>query len=292
MFDGRIEYSLKRAQFLTEWAYLEGTLNYAKFSHDIDSIINTLNNFIDINNFRKYQTAPNFAVFNYFTKASIMNGNKAFTYDFEDPMGRNDFSKQFVTKLLRTHTGQCYSLPILYKILCDGLGGHSALALAPKHLYIKHLGEDGKWYNVELTHGGFVRDSWMIETMEINADAIRNGIFLAPLSEKENIALILTFLAKAYQQKYNSWDYFINKCCDKILKVLPTFSDTLVLKFILLQEQGYAYQAKYGNLNTPFSEKSYNDFIYVKNKLDYLGYSQISQTKYLENLKKAYEQNK
>ena len=95
MFDGRIEYSLKRAQFLTEWAYLEGTLNYAKFSHDIDSIIDTLNNFIDINNFRKYQTAPNFAVFNYFTKASIMNGNKAFTYDFEDPMGRNNFSKQF-----------------------------------------------------------------------------------------------------------------------------------------------------------------------------------------------------
>ena len=47
-------------------------------------------------------------------------------YDFVDFWGREDHSKQFVTKLLTTNSGQCHSLPLLYKIVAEELGIKSA----------------------------------------------------------------------------------------------------------------------------------------------------------------------
>lgn len=203
MLNGKIPYSLKRAEFIVEWAYSGGNMNYEKFCHDIDSIAYILKRFIEVNGIQQYKTAPNFALFEYFTKPSPMNGNKAFSYDFEDFTGKKDFRKLFITKVMNTHTGQCTSLPLYYKILCNELGGQSSLAFAPKHMYVKHIGEDGKWVNIELTNGHFVRDEWLIQTHQINTEAIRNGVFLTALSDKENIAFMITQLGKAYQQKYN-----------------------------------------------------------------------------------------
>lgn len=153
---------------------------------------------------------------------------------------------------MKTHTGQCTSLPIYYKILCDELGGQSALAMAPRHMYIKHIGEDGKWINIELTNGHFVRNIWLIQTHDISTEAIRNGVFLTALSDKENVAFMLCQLAKAYQQKYQSWDTFCLKCADTVLKVLPHFCDALVVKFNVHQTFGNAYVQRYGRVPSHF----------------------------------------
>lgn len=119
MFDGVLPYDLKRAEFLVENAFYNGKMDYIEYSHIIDSIVNVLNQFILINNISQYKTAPNFAIFEYMTKPSIMNGYHRFSYDFNDPFGQNDFSSFFTTKLIKTHSGQCSSLSVFYKILCD-----------------------------------------------------------------------------------------------------------------------------------------------------------------------------
>ncbi|MDY5632107.1 MAG: hypothetical protein SPF56_06415, partial [Bacteroidaceae bacterium] len=139
-------------------------MNYEKFCHDIDSVAYILKRFIEVDNIQQYKSAPNFALFEYFTKSNSMN--------------------------MKTHTGQCTSLPLYYKILCDELGGQSSLAFAPRHMYVKHIGEDGKWVNIELTNGHFVRDEWLIQTHGISTEATRNGVFLTALSDKENIAFM------------------------------------------------------------------------------------------------------
>lgn len=284
MFNGKTTYSMKRAEFLVENAFYDGKLNYKEFCHDIDSVVNVLKQFISINNLERYKTAPNYAIFEYFTKPSIMNGNKKFTYDFEDPLGENNFSVFFTSRLLRTHKGQCTSLCLLYKILCDELGGHSALAFAPMHLYVKHIGEDGKWVNVELTHGGFVRDIWMIESLNISTEAIRNGIFLCALSDKENIGFMLMQLSRAYQHKYKSYDYFVQRSIDTVLNQLPNFSNALVMKFNLFQDQGLNFQAKYGYKKSPYIDQHYKEFQSVMNKLDLLGYSELTIEEYNANI--------
>lgn len=296
MLNGSKPYSLKRAEFIVEWAYSGGTMDYSKYCHDIDSVAFILRRFIEINKIQQYKTAPNFALFEYFTKPSMMNGNKAFSYDFNDFTGRKDFRQLFITKVMDTHTGQCTSLPLYYKILCDELGGQSALAFAPKHMYVKHIGEDGKWVNIELTNGHFVRDEWIIQTNKISTEAIRNGVFLTALSDKENIAFMITQLGKAYQQKYESWDYFPLRCAEEVLKVLPNFCDALVLKFCVHQQFGFSYLNKYGQVRSNYSDRNYAEFQRVTNTLDSLGYSQLTDEEYERNvkdvLKEINQQNK
>lgn len=287
MLYGNKPYSLKRAEFIVEWAYSGGTIDYSKFCHDIDSVTYVLRRFIEINKIQQYKTAPNFALFEYFTKQCPMNGNKAFTYDFNDFTGRKDFRNLFITKVMETHTGQCTSLPLYYKILCDELGGQSALAFAPKHMYVKHIGEDGKWVNIELTNGHFVRDEWIIQTNNVSTEAIRNGIFLTALTDKENVAFMIAQLGKAYQQKYNSWDYFPLRCAEDILNVLPKFCDALVLKFCVHQQLGYAYLSKYGQTRSRFSDFNYSEFQRMITTLDSLGYSQQTDEEYEQSVKKA-----
>jgi hypothetical protein len=69
-------------------------------------------------------------------------------YDFHDYRGEGDYRQQFVTKLLQTNTGQCHSLPLLYKILAEEMGVKAYLAFAPNHSYIRHQDEQGRWYNL------------------------------------------------------------------------------------------------------------------------------------------------
>ena len=287
MLNGDKPYDLKRAEFVVEWAYSDGTLDYSKFCHDIDSVAYILKRFIEINNFEQYKTAPNFALFEYFTKPNPLNGYKEFLYDLNDFTGRKDFRNQFVTKVMRTHTGQCVSLPMYYKILCDELGGQSSLAFAPRHMYVKHIGEDGKWVNIELTNSHTVRDEWMIQTMNISAEAIRNGVFLTALIDKENIAFMMTQLGKAYQQKYQSWDYSPLCCAEKVLRVLPNFCDAMVLKFCVHQQLIFAYLNKYGYVKTPYSNYHNPELKRMITILDNLRYSQQTDEEYRQCVEKA-----
>lgn len=54
MLNGKIPYSLKRAEFIVEWAYSGGNMNYEKFCHNIDSIAYILKRFIEVNNNADY----------------------------------------------------------------------------------------------------------------------------------------------------------------------------------------------------------------------------------------------
>ena len=286
MLNGRTSYSLKRAEYVLEWAYKEGDIDYSKYCHDIDRVVKTLRQFITNKNIQQYKTAANYALFEYFTKPNYLNGGKVFSYDFDDFLGERDYQKLFITKVMKTHTGQCTSLPLYYKILCDELGGQSSLAFAPRHMYVKHIGEDGKWVNIELTNGHFVRDEWMIQTMNISTEAIRNGVFLTALSEKENIAFMLLQLGKAYRQKYKSWDYFPLRCAEEVLSVLPNFCDALVLKFCVHQSMGCSYLSKFGQVRSRFSDNNYDEFQRMINRLDSLGYSQQTNEEYKQMWRK------
>lgn len=114
-------YNLKKAVFIVEKAY-DNTLNYDSYCSSIDSTVFLINRYIDQIGIRQYQTCVNAALFEYFTKSNFMNKNRPFKYDFMDPGGRQDITKLFVSKLMKTHSGQCQSFPFYYKVLCNELG--------------------------------------------------------------------------------------------------------------------------------------------------------------------------
>jgi hypothetical protein len=212
--------NFKRSVFLTENAFYTNKLNYQAFCQDINNIAVQLRQMIQAKGISKYHTAGNWATFSFMTDTIAANGLKPFTYDFEDFTGANDWSKQFVSKLIKTHSGNCHSLPFLYKILCEEIGAKAYLAQAPNHVYIKHQDENGQWTNVELTNPGFPRDQWIIKEMAISVEAIKKNIYMVPLSEKQSVAMTMFDLACGYKAIFG-YDKFVLKACNTAIKYFP-----------------------------------------------------------------------
>ncbi|WP_407403672.1 hypothetical protein [Sodaliphilus sp.] len=292
MFDGSKRYNLLRAEYLLENAYFEGKANYNQLATSVNKTVENLKKFIVAQNIQGYKTAVNAALFHYFTKPNWMNGNKPFSYDYQDCAGNKDFSVFLTSKVIRTHSGQCTSLPIYYKILCDAAGGSCFLATAPNHMYIKHISEEGKWVNVELTTGSFARDEWYIQTMEVSTEAIKNGLFLTALSEKETIGYIIYMLAHAYLRKYRNYDYFVLLIGKRLLNSLPHFYPAMELVKGTCQQFGYDYVHQIGKMPSNFIEQTYRKHKSMIELESSLGFSTITDEKYFENVRNATEEIK
>jgi len=177
-------------------------------------------------------------------------------------MGDKDWTKMFVTKLMRTHSGQCHSLPYFYKILAEELGVQACLAIAPNHVYVKHIDEKGNWANLELTNGHFSSDGWIISQMGITSEQIESGIYMKPLSEKESIALCVFDLLEGYKIKHGC-DEFILQCCNLGLQYFPNSIN------LLMEKENY-FQTK----------KQKEQYLAVYHSIDSLGYKDMPKDLY------------
>ena len=229
MIKGEKPIDFKRAVFITENAFHKNTLSYFNFCNRITNQGNQLKQFIKAKNLSNYKTGGNYAVFNYMMQPSSLNDNRVCSYDFDDFMGRKDWTKMFVTKLMDTKGGNCHSLPYYYKILCEEIGAKASLALAPNHIYIKHIDEEAKWTNIELTNGGFPRDQWMIQQMAISVEAIKNNVYMKPLTQKESIAMTMFDLACGYDFQFGE-DEFYFEIVETALSYFPTCIPLLMCK--------------------------------------------------------------
>lgn len=287
MLDGKTELSIKRAVFLQEWAYLDGELDYDAFCLGIDTVATFLQKFISVNNLLQYKTGKNFALFEYFCGSYSGNGYKPFTYDYEDFGGTDDFTKLFVTKLMRTHSGQCRSLPIYYKILAEAIGAEAHIAFAPMHLFIRHPGEEdpNKWVNVELTTQSLSREIFYIESFGISDVAIRNKVYLYPLTDRETVAYLLSELASGYLRKYNHYDDLVWLCAAKSLEYYPQNILALQHKGNVFNHLLMNYVTRNGDVFDDFArlldEKWKENYELIKelgwSKMDYEIYEQLLQ---------------
>jgi len=244
MLSDSLPISFKRAVFVTENAYLNNQLSYEEFDKHIGILAGRcqliskqtelLYNGRDKENVKKYA-----AVFRLMTDTVKFYQNEndhystvPYKYDFDDFFGDKDWRKMFVSKLLTTHSGNCHSLPFLYKILSEELGVKAYLAMAPNHTYIKLWCEKMGWYNTELTSGHFPIDAWIMASGYVHLSAVQNRVYMDTLSDKQSIAVCLIDLAKGYEKKYgDKSDYnFISKCCNLALKYYPQYVNGLILQ--------------------------------------------------------------
>lgn len=130
-------------------------------------------------------------------KPGPWNGNKPFSYDLNDPFGKNRKNKLLAT-YLATRKGNCVSMPILVAILGQRLGLIMTLATAPDHVMVKFVDDEGHWLNVEATAGGFKADSSYERETGITALAINNEIYLRPLSPSESVGVMASSLMEHY----------------------------------------------------------------------------------------------
>lgn len=230
MLSGAVPINLKQAIFEIENAYFEGKLNYQKFDKGIKDLVDIakLKAVQDGYNWKNPQTR-NIMLFRVMAdtlKVKLPSQESYITsypmrYDFDDYMGKKDWSKMFISKLLASKSGQCHSLPLLYLILCEETGTKANLAFSPSHTYAKFKDQSGNWHNLELTNGRIVSDAFIIGSGYITAEALKNRIYMEPLTTKQTIAQCLADLGKEYAQKYG-YDNFVSQCVDSTLKYNPT----------------------------------------------------------------------
>jgi len=242
MLLGNDSLNFKKAVYLTENAYFENQLNeetfnaYIQFNTSICRGIMASGNIIYQENDKEKANAQ-CAVFVFMTDSIPVQTEKGvvihkpFKYNFDDFAGQKDWSDMFVSTLMQTQKGNCHSLPFLYKMIMDELGQKCYLSLAPNHIYIKANNKRVGWYNIELTCGDFPTDAWLMASGYIHLDALRNGIYMDTLSQKQSVALCLVDLAQGYQAKFGTGDgSFVLKCCETALQHFPNYINALLLK--------------------------------------------------------------
>lgn len=132
------------------------------------------------------------------------NNNRPFSYDLDDPLGREPANKRLDT-YLRTRKGNCVSMPILFVILGQRLGLPVALATAPSHVMVKFADDTQQaWVNVEATQGGFKFDSSYERDTHISPLALQNDIYLRPLLPREGVGVIASTLMEHYARQKNA----------------------------------------------------------------------------------------
>lgn len=216
-------YPISEANFIVENAYYEGKQNLNQFKSGIQKTAKQLlQKMKDRKQDTESNTDKNLMIFEYLSKGMKLGGvqNKPIKYDFEDYMGAKDWSKMFVSKLLKTGSGQCHSMPLLYLMLAEEMNTEAYLAYAPNHTYIKFLDGEGEWQNAELTNGIFTANSLILESGYIKSEALQNDIYMKNLSKKELLAQFYADLANGYIHKYGM-DEFVGNTLDKALEYSP-----------------------------------------------------------------------
>jgi hypothetical protein len=225
-----------------------------------------------------------------------------YRYDFEDFWGKEDYTKMFVLKLLQTRSGQCHSMPLLFKILADEVSLPAYISFAPNHSYIQIKDNQNNLLSYESTNGHFVSEAWVLASGYIKAPTLKHRIYTDTLSQTQTLLHCLTDLASGYLWKfgYENTD-LVKQCYDFALKL---DSKNLKAQMIKANVATYALMKEVKRMgNPPKSEmqkyptiqKLYNEMHATYKVLDDWGFEEIPAEVYAEWLKSAqqaqYQQN-
>jgi hypothetical protein len=236
MLEGRKTISFKKAVFLVDNAYMGGLLNWNWYEQEIKNKLPVFDQMINSTGYGRYRTSKNWAIHTFMTDTTKnTNGLQYYQYDYEN--NTND-TTGLVYHLLETHLGNCRSLPLLYKIWCDEYGASAFLAIAPMHIYVQQQDENGIWWNIELTSFyKYMPSEDYIAIFGITDAARQSGLYMKPLTERENLILCLEDLLRYYViRKDIVCDPFVEELTGTILKYQPV-SEVQLMRFSCLKHK-------------------------------------------------------
>ncbi len=281
--------SLKQAVFAVENTFQGQQMTYVRFDAFIQQWVNRMKRYAQ-------HTHQNFAVYrvryqllNQFFSQDVRlpdgKTHRAPVYDFTDPTGEENYTHQFVTKLLQTGKGQCHSMPLLYKILADEIGVKAWICFSPSHSYIQFQDENGQRMGFETTNGRLISDSWMMASGYVSRQAIESKIYMDTLSTRQTLLYCLQDLASGYAYLFG-YESFVLTTCEAVLKQYPNCLLALTTKadYITMQVKRHADQ-----LGRP-PRNQLDQYPELKKEIDYMHhiYAQIDQLGYIPMPKEDY----
>lgn len=285
MYRNEIPFSLKRSIFMIENVYSNYSLNYSEYCKLIQNRIDAIKALLKTEKINENNhLGKNYIIQKMFSEKVIINQNNIqksflpFGYDFEDYNGKNDWSKMFVDKLLKTGKGQCHSLPLLYLILAEETNTKAWLTLSPEHSFIQFCENNGKtWYNFETTNGNSVTTDWLMESGYISSEAVKNRIYLDTLSKEGLISTLLADLAMGYVEKMG-YDDFVHSMVGTIEAIYPKNIQGHLFKADIMTIITQQLVKKYGSPSIetiskfPELDRQFKALTAQYDKIDNLGY--------------------
>ena len=173
-------------------------------------------------------------------------------------MDKEPWERQFVSRTLKTHKGQCRSLPWMYKILVCELNAEVSLAHAPRHSYIMYRDEDNitpeEWINLELTTNQMQPTWWIKEDFEICDSAVLVGTYMTPLTDFQTVACQMADLAFGYREKFHRYDEFTYYCASRSLEFYPMNPNAWIIRGKSLERIIQDYLARTGNIIDDYAD--------------------------------------
>ncbi len=263
MLSGKIPLDYERAVFITENAYYSNSIIAERFYFLIDYHTERILQLIanndneDKQNFKHnilYSEADqrkmyrellaNWAIYTYLTDTLYqLDGNNVniytpFTYSYKDPMGTSNWCNSQVVNLLSEKQGNCYAFVSLFKILSERFHSNANISTASNHIFITHNDLKGTSYNIELASRAFPGSGSIKAITNTTHEAVVSGISMQTLNLKQSISLCLVYLAKGYENKFNSKsDEFILQCAETALKYDSLNLNAMLLKAEVLEER-------------------------------------------------------
>ncbi|NQY74383.1 MAG: hypothetical protein HRT90_06425 [Candidatus Margulisbacteria bacterium] len=127
------------------------------------------------------------------------NGYEIYRYDYENVLEKSSKSSM-LTYYIDTKRGNCVSMPILYYVMAKNFGIQTELATVPRHL-IAQTKMGNEWWNIETTHLGLTYEDEMYQKdFLMSKKAIKDGVYLTPVSKKKIIIIMMEQLFLFYEQ--------------------------------------------------------------------------------------------
>jgi hypothetical protein len=245
MLNGQKELSIARSVFIVENAFYGNSLDYAEYKRFIKRKADFCNRIIKESKQNPNDNlAKNMAIFRLLTeKVPFRNNTRERTeyhlplqYDYYDYQSKENFNSHFITKLMASNMGQCYSMPLYYLILAEEMNAEAYWSLSPKHSHVKIQDKKGNWYNIELTCNSILSDAHYTNSSYIKAEALRSKIYLEPLDKQQIIAYQFVNLAQTYYAKYGLDDFYL-KCVNAALQYVPNGVGALQMRASYYEKQ-------------------------------------------------------
>lgn len=171
--------------------------------------------------------------------------------------------------------------------MAEELGAKAHLSFSPNHSFIKIQDNQGDWHSLELTRGAIATDDFYMGSGFIRSEALRNKLYLQPLSVKELIAHSLNDLSMYYVNKYG-YDEFVKQNADSVLSHFPT--NLSAMQTISNYNTSIAlYVLRQCNVPSPDdlpqypqANALYRQMLEGYEKLDNLGYAEMPKEAYKE----------
>jgi len=290
MLNGKQPLNLGRAVFLVENAYYNNSLNYADYQKNLNDQVQVCNQKIREEKLNgDNNLVKNMMLFRLISdklKIKPAGTERSIThlpikYDLDDYKSEKHYDSHFVTKLMRSGSGQCLSMPLYYLVLAEKIGAKAYWSFSPQHSFVKIQDEKGTWYNLELTCNAILSDAHYMNSSYIKAEAIRNRIYLEPMDKKEVVAHMLVELARGYYEKFGLDNFYLN-CTNTSSQYLSNKLDPLIMKAfyeerltLTLAKLLEAPKPEMMKEKSPEAYKHYENMQVLYKEIDDLGYEKL-----------------